>query len=157
MVGIKTRGQNVLLWICKGQMEDVRFRLGIEGYLRFAARRKEYRWSLCSCYAPYFSLHHLNRWMVWSHSSSPILTHVYEFLIQILLTLINDLLMKSFSDAKHSLDQMPLNSFPSLIKFYTTHLHLFQEFFLFSVLFLAFIFRIIFVRLYSSRVCATYF
>lgn len=43
--------------------------------------------------------------------SLPILTHVYEFCIQILPILMSHLLVKSFSDEKHSLDQMPFNHF----------------------------------------------
>lgn len=50
-----------------------------------------------------------------------ILAHVYEFLIQILPTVMNHLLMKSFSVENHSLDQMSLSHFTSLVKFYTTH------------------------------------
>lgn len=50
-----------------------------------------------------------------------ILAHVYEFLIQILPTLMNHLLMKSFSVENHTLDQMSLSHFSSLVKFYTTH------------------------------------
>lgn len=52
--------------------------------------------------------------------SSPfqlILAHVYEFLIQILPTLMNHLLMNSFSVENHSLDQMSLNHFTPFAKF----------------------------------------
>lgn len=64
--------------------------------------------------------------------SSPfqlILAHVYEFLIQILPTLMNHLLMNSFSVENHSLDQMSLNHFTSLVKFYTTHSDFLKYFF----------------------------
>lgn len=69
--------------------------------------------------------------------SSPfqlILAHVYEFLIQILPTLMNHLLMKSFSVENHSLAQMSLNHFTSWSNS-IPHIQTFKNIFPFSFLF----------------------
>lgn len=86
--------------------------------------------------------------------SLPILTHVYEFCTQILPILMSHLLVKSFSDEKHSLDQMPFNHF---YFFDQILLHILKPFSIFFSIIIFVLLHFFFIRLQILRFCATFF